>query len=754
MSKNSLYNLIANSPISQIKLGELKISVSQREHKKGKQYFMFELPIENAIKIENLQLISHHVSVYEGPLVKQDVYSQYHYTVYFKDEADQVFRLHVYFDLNDNISGEPILSLQIDEDHYKAIDSQKMNMSLITLAKISTASLMKHLRACQISTIEQLQKNYSQLEEEAEFLSQDIGKNQNEYVAKIDQIIRVLQTQACYSNESNVQVSKINFFTRLKQAALNYVAPIEDSHHFFKRVQHSQVQQKIVNDSEKKQSKKQSKKKNSVQTTVIDSASKEINNLCGRLENFASLLKSSKNNSEVVYEALSMFADAKMIECGIQFEYKKAAFHEIKKLHLVQKNINKYCISLLQKMLFSDDYDEARKLKMFFTLSSPHSFLEYSLAHRKPQLLDFLLQENIISVHTKNIQIQKEEFKSLVDYCFKKDNEKQPCTKLLAVLINRGASLFEMDYASQLPFAAVIMMNPKHPFMDALKQHAKITLNNPQFYIDLNQVLSLLILRPTCPVDREQDIESLMRQNEQALIDLKCESIDCRPLTVTHSITQCYANRIELDHEINALKQKAIIRYEEIQKKLLPKQNKKLCQLIDVSKTLDNFDLDNLDKLEQLPTIESVKKNIIISLLLFNKILDLLDEKLDILKKIKVYNSPKEVKKCQARIKLIDSEIQTTEEDLKSRVSVNDEIFDEYNANHDNELEFLNNLKERLDPIMNVFEVEMNKLGLDSKDIVPPMSEEQRKHLMLGLFALAKNHDPKKEDENPTCAIQ
>ncbi len=184
--------------------------------KSNNNYFLYELNVNNSNAViyeteQSYQLISHHLSFHELFDDNNPYLSQYHYTAYFRDEANKTYELHVYFDQNDKLKCNPIFTL-IENDKNNSPESKSMQ-SLLAFAINESVGLIRLLRELLREHNASLEKTYNQYESKLSLLSINLAFNKNEYLDLLFKTIEVLKRLVYFNNKPYFE-SLIKLFQR------------------------------------------------------------------------------------------------------------------------------------------------------------------------------------------------------------------------------------------------------------------------------------------------------------------------------------------------------------------------------------------------------------------------------------------------------------------------------------------------------------------------------------------------------------
>lgn len=514
MPKNALYNVINKVTINEEKIPGV-VDLSLRTYQEGKTYFFFELPLKDELIIGNYKLVNHHLSVSESPLGKIDIKSQYHYTAYFDDREGNRYRLHIYYDAQGNNVCEPLLSLVQEEDTFKSVNCEELHEVFKQLAEQFIGSVVAHLRANQRSVVAEYQAQYEQLEKKACSLSVDCVKNKEEYLATIQKQIAVLNELTHYSNDNRATNNLLSFHRRvIKTMELTAVVPVASE----EAPTASASKRKTDSNKGKRSSFAQKHHVNSelqIKPKAVKSKPR-LDEVIAQLEGQLEQLKKMKDEQQV--SAIPAFFGSLIVEeCALERGKYLTTAQDVCNLHLLRMRSEEQAKRVLLGLLVVGQYEQAAQLKAFHH-TLPDTMMPFALTQNKPGLIDFLLKHKVVPFNYKNFVVKETQYSSLLDFYFKqKPTEQSSLIDGIDVLIKNAPSLLmDIDNKTRLPFAAVILLDPAHPLRPALERNADITINNPMFYKQLNQVLHALIVQSSySQVEMEQIIHLINSNNEK-----------------------------------------------------------------------------------------------------------------------------------------------------------------------------------------------------------------------------------------------
>jgi hypothetical protein len=636
MPKNVLYSVIQKKTSQENKL-PAGVTLVHQTNTAGSPYFLFNLP-KTLGKIGDYTLDNHHVSVFYD----MDGKSQYHYTAIFKDTHEHQFRLHIFYNSHDGYDNVPGLArIGADGGLIPVLDCEEYHEAFKALAKLSIAGVVTQLRKDQKELVDFLMASDAKLDKEAIELSKDLEKNQEAYVVSATKRIAVLEELLNYSNKDEIILGTLKFL-------INFRNSIESTTGSPRLLA---LESKDNKESSTVQASSAGEAATPAGVTVKDEASTnkkktDLPQVISKLDKQLTKLKNLK--ADKLTDAIAALNISLVdIEIAALEQHYKVTSTDIFALNTIRTSLGQLAGKRLQNILLSSDqpgrFTEAAKLSPFYKLL-PETLIDFALTSNDDKLLEFLLKNKITSPDYNNFYVKNIPYSSLVDYCFKQAAAAKvevavvPTTpvdvataahtplpaqaiskmgKILAcfdVLIKNGLSFMEIDPTSGLPFAAVLLLNSKHPLRPVFEVNRKLTINNPMFLKQLNQVLHVILAQPDCAEGLKVIIPQLIVTNRERVGQLRNLdhsiikagdelALQAETLVGTKLVQKVNADPdiIKLDRQINA-------QFVKISKKLPVKVRSFVNR--EIEKTIEKMkeSLAAFNNLEVTPKFKDVKK--------------------------------------------------------------------------------------------------------------------------------------------------
>ena len=169
MSESRLYRFIKANLQSLNTTNNQHDGFSHKQNKKRHNYFLLQLKTSGEEQVysdqdQSYKLTAHHLSFYEIEDDQQPFLSQYHYTAYFINEKNEEYPLHIFFDENDQLTIQPIFTMQSKPGKVEL--SPEFSANLKEFAIKHSAPIIMQLRAKVMHSDRKLFKYIQQNDEE------------------------------------------------------------------------------------------------------------------------------------------------------------------------------------------------------------------------------------------------------------------------------------------------------------------------------------------------------------------------------------------------------------------------------------------------------------------------------------------------------------------------------------------------------------------------------------------------------------
>ncbi len=656
MSHNALYNFIS----SEFYQKPADVKLTKNTLSNGKPYYFFSLPNDRVV-IGEYTLLSHHLSVNESVINKIDLTSQYHYTAYFMDKSNNEYRLHVYFDANDRIIRRPFFSKVKEDNSFDLVDSSEFDEGFALLAQSATKALVKTVRGAQNAYLTQLKDQSAVLDVKLEDLSAQLTSNKDLYLKTLQHQIELLQRMVSCSNQPSVIQSRIKYYTNLSNS-IDLIA---------ERMTQKNDEDKAVPAAVKKEKREDKPNPHShlpivTKARVKKSLKEHLNKLHIRVHELL-----AQADSKLSLKSLNeLYDDLVEKEFSIEHGHLTAKVDEIRQLNELRVSIENKGKRLLGNHLLHKEFAKVKELDRFYSTLS-NDVLVLGLRTRNTDLLSFLFKENIFSAQAKQLVIDKKEYSSLVDYCFKNHTAETSFVNVLDVLVKHGAPLMDIDESTGLPFIAALFLDKTHPLFEVLKRNMALTLSNALFYKQLSQLLSLLASKSELSTESKDKIAHLLIEFNIRLTELSyAKNLHCKDyaehqmelMEVSRkSMGDAFLDKILGDSEVKALQETVKRRVDILLPKLSPANRRIVAQYadIDVQQSINALDGLDLSGFESLMSIEQIKKAAIGSFTNAIRIFDLYEMFIDAQNELAVLNRTPRTRltRDQKRLVTIQKEI-------------------------------------------------------------------------------------------------
>ncbi|KGP63534.1 hypothetical protein EP47_12190 [Legionella norrlandica] len=770
MSRNALFNLVKD------KINKAKISgaidFSELTHSKGTKYYKFELPLDKEITIGEYTLSHHHVSIFEKPYGWIDSISQYHYTAYFKNQLGTEYRLHVYFDSEDNFVNRPLFSRVTSENEYIPVDCEENEEVFKLLADRSTRDLVKYLRGEQQLVVEDLKKQFEVLESQLTGISESM-RGKEEHLEILDRQIDIQKSLLLYSNFTPGIRKALKHLLSYKKALMAEIEwssiseltliPIEDK-------QEAEVEPVITRSVSAKREKPSSSKKPSFFAEASSSKSHTVQKKPAKKEEDLSVLinkfklqveqiKAIKlEDEQLIKQVVNLYAEFKNIDWKYEFGDYSASIEDIKNLKALRTKIEGIGVNLLQRLLAKGQYQLAEEIAPFFPLLSSNMVL-YALQFNQAQLMALLLKYQTASIHFKDFAIKTVEYASIVDYCFKNSTPETNMLDILDLLVKNGESLMGIDKETGLPFAAILLMQPNHPLRPVLEKNFSLTINNIKFYKQLNQMLNVLPSDFPFDAKTKDEIQELIKENQRKIELLKQGiTYDLVNYNQQLDVTQ-YFHGTAGEEFVKRLNTDPDVMYnkKEIEKEfdlLLPKlpRIERISTVKAIKMDLDKLreSLNAIEDFDVMPFFEDIKREVIKRQLLTLEMISLKSQLIEVQKEVPKVVFGRKLSKGQRRIAQEQEAIIARMSEI---AAVLDSPYDFYDDSfYEDLIDSLSKMRESLKHIANSLGYSGNSLENENEEA----TEKMISGLMQTFFASGAGKPKEGEEDSNTdqCVLQ
>ncbi|ASQ46120.1 hypothetical protein [Legionella clemsonensis] len=510
MAKNTLFNFLNSRFTRNTLIPECK-KITLDTNKENNQYYRLELllnePVFLRVNNQAYELLNHHISIYETEKLNNPQLSQYHYTAYFTDDGGEIFRLHVYFDANDELTMNAVFAKEEEENKYIPIETGQLDNDLINLAITYVKPVIASLRKEQHKIIEQLEEDFYKLEKEAAELFQGQEESSEEYCNKLESICDVLKALAPLVTH-NLYLNKLRFFRNIQKtlAAESTAISSADALHppteliqedFFETEEDNSVEEISSSLSENKTPPQSKRKK---RTKTADRAEQNLRQLSIEQQLLKQLDRTAQ--AQKLEDLLS-----KIEVFSLKHQKEKLSLSTFAELQRLHREIYSLGEKVFPTLLFERKFDLAKQLVSWHHLLN-EKYLNLSLQTKNLGLLDFTLTHGHFNLTNQKVTIKDKVYPSAVHACFALDSKQSPMGDCLSILLKHGASLCVTNEKG-LPLAYAIMSVPNHPFKAALLANRDKTLDSVKFLKELRFLLKNCLTAQFSQEEKESILEEI-----------------------------------------------------------------------------------------------------------------------------------------------------------------------------------------------------------------------------------------------------
>ncbi|CDZ79044.1 hypothetical protein BN59_03360 [Legionella massiliensis] len=483
MAQNNLFNFIATNfaSLKAIFLAQ-DINLKEDENLQGKSYYRFDLPFQHltlSTEEQAYRLKGHHISIYQTENGANPALSQYHYTAYFNDKAGNSYQLHVYFNAEDKLTMQPLLSIRDSQSgRFTPISSEDFDEQFISLAVSSMRPTIGLLRKQLSDKVSSLKTSFQQFEANARQLSETLDSNPNLYIKALTKVENALALLIPLVPHSDYE-SRKSFIGQMRVNVQRLYC--DDT--------------KVDEPSKGKEKEKVKLRKVQPQTTKLSQnhhtlfrSSRKADTLF--VQELDALILSLSQLPEVADQPAHLkqiFPRVYQLALLLELEAEQPSADCLRKLKKLHSALHSEGENLLLSLLKERKFEQARELSPFFYIFDIKN-LNLALQSRNHELLDFLLATNNFMINTQPVIIKGVTYPSAVHYCFNRHSQNTPMQDCLAVLIKHGASLL-VKGDNGLPIGHTILTTPEHPLKRALESNKDNLSFYKQLIVELNRYL-------------------------------------------------------------------------------------------------------------------------------------------------------------------------------------------------------------------------------------------------------------------------
>ncbi|KTC86490.1 hypothetical protein [Legionella brunensis] len=491
MPQNTLFNFIDSHVVSNTPPIPLYANLALDRDREGHRYYRFELERSNPVilksETQEYRLLDHHVSIYETEYRDNPNLSQYHYTAYFKNREGTKFRLHVYFNANDKLTMKAAFARK-NADTFTAINTEKLEDEFIGLAIANVKPVITNLRKKHTDIVKTLEKQYSQLEQEARILFSQRDDKFDEYIEKLEEICTTLK--ALIPLVRHKTYKEIYKFIAHTKHSMEAQMIAETSSTTVEADTKSEIMEapsadEIANSSNVHILTALSRKKRRIPQHKNESSSKLETQVLQLTASFKELATSDEIAQAKNIELLltKIYGLSLLLE-----ERTDAPFEAIQQLDNLRRDLHQLGEKLLPTLLLAKkEFVLAGQLTSFHHLLTD-KYLNLALQMRNVELLDFVLTYGDFNLNSQPVTVRDKTYQSAAHACVSCNSSSNPMSTCLSILLKHGASLC-IAGDNGLPLAYEIMSVDNHPLSKALIENRNKTIDSVTFFQELRSIL-------------------------------------------------------------------------------------------------------------------------------------------------------------------------------------------------------------------------------------------------------------------------
>lgn len=422
MKKNVLFNFIKKEQ----EIDGYSDNSEKKILKKDEQdhsYFLVHLPFDSMdIKSSEhvFSLQEHHISIYERMTESLSFMSQYHYTAIFKDQSDTDYKLHVYFDSSDNVTGKPIFSIQGDTK-WRKISLPELDREFESLARKKCIPFIALIKEKLADHVAKLEDQYIQHEIEAAKLSRKPTKKveYSEALVAIERSLNDLFPLVKHNKYQNILkiIRKIRSIIEEELSRPTVKEIMQTPETTSPELASTNSNSDQVNSSEPLAKNKTKRKKNKGPVADFNRKVDELNADYKRLAaiDFKEILPKH------VDALLELHDKCNMIFLDLD-EKKGLLVSVLNNLRVVEGKIRQLGEKILDELLFSNRFTDAKKLTPFHLTLNKAKLTEKGLIENNIDLLSFLINYCGLEL-SQSVTVNGKKCPSIVEYVAVNSND-------------------------------------------------------------------------------------------------------------------------------------------------------------------------------------------------------------------------------------------------------------------------------------------------------------------------------------------
>ena len=452
MKSNPFFHLLKNDPNLDGRVVALDVTEQQNPY--------FRIAFEHARDGLPDAIKEAHLSIFQQFDPHTPALSAAHCTVLIK-LSDTLFRFHLYFD-----EQEILIASHCDQQNaegYEAailpetFDQDKMIADILRFS----LPVFRQLRLDRQTIIDDLTKQYAELEEKSSDLSQNLPANQEVYLANVVALKDIVKKLSALSTASKWQ-PLYAYFTKLHQA--------------------------LKSDAEREHLISPSTAEEPSQITApIDKIDQAVTPTPAltmfsppHCRDFRALNTLFSHYQRAPDENSKQQDLIKLNHHLLAINLEHISLNELDRFKKIQNYVQKETTFMTNKALLSKDFVTADRLISLYN-EDVFNVMNLALMHLDKELVAFLVEKLHFPLLSQPIVIKKQTCSNIVAYCYQHAETMPELIDIFELLFLHDTSIIYHPLDMDLPLAHWVLTT-HHPLMAVFEKHSEKTLANKQFY--------------------------------------------------------------------------------------------------------------------------------------------------------------------------------------------------------------------------------------------------------------------------------
>ncbi|PJE16915.1 hypothetical protein, partial [Legionella sp.] len=411
MKKSVLFNFIKKDQLN------LPEDIQLKSDREDRPYCLVQLPLEDIIlksQQDFYSLQEHHISIYEEMSESESVISQYHYTAIFKNGNGEKCKLHVYYDSSDRVTGRPSFAIQRDSE-WEKISTPDLEAEFEKLAREKCIPFISFTKEKLAHHLAELEEQYTQQEMAAARLSREPSKlaKYREALLTLEDSLNALIPLCKHDKYKNVLklIRKIRS-TVEEELSTPLAKPAMPSVKAVNTEPSTNSEPDVVSAKSKKKKKKAK--------GHAGEFNRQVNELNMGYKPLAAM-KFEEISPKDIDALLALHEKSSMIFLELD-DKKGLSITVLNNLRIIEDKVEKLGSKMLEALLASKRFDEAKRLIPFHLKLHKEKLIEQSLTESNFELLSFLVDYCGVEL-SQPVTVNDKKYISIIEFAAANGNE-------------------------------------------------------------------------------------------------------------------------------------------------------------------------------------------------------------------------------------------------------------------------------------------------------------------------------------------